>query len=370
MDCESSSTVTDLKCGSLIAVAGLDGESSAPVIDLDGESPAPLTDLDGESPVHVADLDGESPAYLADLDRTERYYRTLNESLKQKTATLIRQAEQALQHQLDVSEGVDLGAEVDSALEDDDSTLAGSVQGQGDNVLDPFPDVDGEDNDDEQCTAVDDTALDSSARKMNARSQARFYRASFRAASSQVQRLNGCVSAARDQNAQLQLRIRQLEADAAGSRAAGQKLGDDTERLKRSHARVSDELRQSRVEIDALQRQLGACERELCAASAKAVQSDAQVRRLGDERSRLRADLAELEKRRAGEVSDLREQLRKQEEANRLLERQRQELVVGFRKQLKLIDVLKRQRVHLQAAKLLQISEQQFLKVMDLSLKG
>lgn len=53
-------------------------------------------------------------------------------------------------------------------------------------------------------------------------------------------------------------------------------------------------------------------------------------------------------------------------EVNKHLEKQKIELLHAFKKQLKLIDILRRQRFHLEAGQIFQYTQQEFMKALEL----
>ena len=47
------------------------------------------------------------------------------------------------------------------------------------------------------------------------------------------------------------------------------------------------------------------------------------------------------------------------------LQKQKAELLAGFKKQCQLVEILKRQKIHVEAAKILEFTEQEFMRAMN-----
>ena len=85
-----------------------------------------------------------------------------------------------------------------------------------------------------------------------------------------------------------------------------------------------------------------------------------------EELEKMRMQLREARMNEQGKSEGTRRDMEKLVDDNRKLERQRNELMAAFKKQMKLIEILKRQKMHIESAKLLAFTEDEFIKVLEL----
>ncbi|CAB1420609.1 unnamed protein product [Pleuronectes platessa] len=168
-----------------------------------------------------------------------------------------------------------------------------------------------------------------------------------------------------NQNAELSAKIKEMEVD----RAKGQKTTSTQQKQIEKHRALAEE---STKKCDDLQLQVSGLKKEIenlnrSNKQAGAVHSAAEVRlnRALEEVERLKTQLNQMKQTNKDNISTDNQSKENLIAENKILKKQKAELVVGFKKQLKLIDILKRQKMHFEAAKLLSFTEDEFLKALD-----
>jgi hypothetical protein len=126
-------------------------------------------------------------------------------------------------------------------------------------------------------------------------------------------------------------------------------------------------LKSAEAQLAILKKEIAMMQHNLAKGSsgpAKGEDSDAaRVRKLEAELRAAREELGEL--RAAQNADAAAATVARLTEDNKQLAKQRTEFLACLRKQNKLIDVLKRQKIHLEAAKLLQLTEAEFTESLD-----
>ncbi|XP_034419391.1 testis-expressed protein 9 isoform X2 [Cyclopterus lumpus] len=168
-----------------------------------------------------------------------------------------------------------------------------------------------------------------------------------------------------DENAKLGAKIKELEEE----RARLQKTTNIQQTQIEKHRALAEE---SDKKCDGLQLQLSALHKEIehlnrSHKQAAAVHSTVEVRlnRALEEVERFKAQLNKMKQTNKDKISDEHQSKENLLAENKMLKKQKAELIVGFKKQLKLIEILKRQKMHFEAAKLLSFTEDEFMKALD-----
>ena len=93
---------------------------------------------------------------------------------------------------------------------------------------------------------------------------------------------------------------------------------------------------------------------------------DLRLNRALEEVEKLKSKLKEIEANREGnEVA--RKDYEKLLKENQRLDKQKNDMLQAFKKQMKLVDILKRQKIHMEAAKMLAFTEEEFNKTLELN---
>ena len=145
----------------------------------------------------------------------------------------------------------------------------------------------------------------------------------------------------------------------------------ETENRRNNNMKTSN-IPNSKQDIETLEQDVALLKKDLKTAERLAKQADSvskskdlQLKRATETITKLKAQLQDTQSKSKGQDSGDQSKLHEAENRIKLLEKHRSDLVDAFRKQMKLIDVLKKQKVHIEAARLLNFTEEEFMKTLD-----
>ncbi|KAH1006783.1 hypothetical protein HUJ05_007486, partial [Dendroctonus ponderosae] len=136
-------------------------------------------------------------------------------------------------------------------------------------------------------------------------------------------------------------------------------------KLENQIANLKAQLQAREAENKGLKNELDQCKRELKNATVSGNNYELRLSRAAEEVNKLKLTLTQYKE----EEKDLKASFKKQHSeltlALKLLEKQKDELLSGFKKQMQLIKLLRDQKVHLEALRIGEMSDVEYLKILD-----
>ncbi|XP_046511373.1 testis-expressed protein 9 isoform X3 [Equus quagga] len=314
-----------------------------------------------------------------DLLAKEEEYKRLNAELEAKTADLVRQAEEVIRDQQEVRSRP-TSTQIKSYEEEDDYRLSiklkyPDVQTANDVAIpEDFSDfslaktiskIEGQLEEEGLPDYIDDDIFCGASKDIGTEAQIRFLKAKLRVMQEELDNVVCECNKKEDEIQDLKSQVKNFEEDCVRQQRTINLQQSQTEKYKT----LFEEANKKCV---GLQQQLSSVERELenkrrLQKQAATSQSATEVRlnRALEEAEKYKLELSKLRQNNKDVVNEEQKKIEALKSENKKLEKQKGELMIGFKKQLKLIDVLKRQKMHIEAAKMLSFTEEEFMKALE-----
>jgi len=181
------------------------------------------------------------------------------------------------------------------------------------------------------------------------------------------------LAKAREQAASKASRLQAAEAQLKEAHQYRAKLERSEKGVQASLERERAAASEQRLRADTLERELSLLRKESDEqgkgqrnALGELRGKDVRLNRALEELERYRSQLREMREARDGQGHDARSDAQRLAAENARLRKRQADLILAFKKQAKLIDVLKRQKLHVEAARMLAFTEEEFSRTLEL----
>ncbi|CAH8456979.1 unnamed protein product [Schistosoma rodhaini] len=211
----------------------------------------------------------------------------------------------------------------------------------------------------------DRNVLPEPAEGLGLKAQNRYLKAKVRVLLEENQKLNSQITHQNDEIVRMKSRMQELEEERNRLHRVTSAHSSQLEKMKKS-------LGETRVHCNELETEKTNYKKDYDSLKRNSDQQVFEIKSLTtrlnraiEESDRYKAELDKVRSSTRESVGSMRHNMDNLMAENKRLEKQKSELISTFKKQMKLIDILRRQKMLIEASKCLQITEDEFLKALD-----